>query len=135
MSDLLPYQLAAKKKRADIEAALSKALPDTDGIVHSEVFDPWADVISGIHGSYSSESDELMIAALEAVRDRKTFEFIDERGFVAEFALYVLSGQNLIEYGSSPRGGWPEHELEDHWQALIDKWKAYVEIVWNEDHQ
>jgi hypothetical protein len=118
--------------RASLEAALAKPLPESAGLVHLEVFDPWEDVIEGIHGSYSSDSDELMIAALKAVRDKTTFEFIETRGFVAEFALYVLSGHGLTEYGGSPRGGWPDPEVADLWQPLIDKWEAYAVIAWGE---
>lgn len=118
--------------REKIEAALNKPLPEKDGIVHTEVFEPWQDVIQGILGNYSSDSDDLMIGALEAVRDRRTFEWIDEKGFAAEFALYVLAGHDLIDYGTSPRSGFVTFEIKDLWQPLIDKWKAYREIVWAE---
>jgi len=116
--------------RQKLEAALQKPLSESADLVHSEVFDPWEDVITGIYGNYSSESDDLMIEALEAVRDKATFAFIDKRGFVAEFILYVLAGHDLIDYGTSPRGGWPSHGIEDLWQPLIDKWRAYAKIVW-----
>lgn len=115
--------------RASLEAALAKPLPEKDQIVHTEVFDPWMDVIHGISGSYSSESDDLMVDALEAVRDGKTFEFVDAWGFAGEFALYVLDGHGLIDCGTSPRGGWPANEVSDLWQPLIDKWNAYRDIV------
>ena len=118
--------------REALLAALEKPLPaDAEG-VHSDVFDPWADVISGIFGSYASQSDDAMIAALKAVRDRKTFEFIDTHGFLGEFILYVLAGHYLTEYGTSPRSGWPRPELADVWDQLIEKWEAYAAIVWNE---
>lgn len=118
--------------RAKLEAALAKPLPDDPDMIHAGVFDPWCDVLSGIHGSYSSESDTLMIEALEASRDRRTFDLIEARGFVAEFALYVLSGHGLTDYGTSPRGGWPEHEIKDLWQPLINKWRSYAAIVWGD---
>lgn len=116
--------------REKLTAALAKPLPDDAEHVHTEVFDPWGDVIEGIHGSYAKESDDLIIDALKAVRDSKTFEFIAERGFLGEFALYVLSGHGLTDYGTSPRGGWPDLEIEDLWQPLIDKWEAYSAIYW-----
>jgi hypothetical protein len=94
-------------------------------------FNPWGDVIHGIHGTYCSESDDLMIEVLEAVRDRTTWDLIERRGFVAEFIPYVLAGHDLIGYGTSPQGGYPEHP--DLWQPLIDKWKAYRDIVWADD--
>lgn len=119
--------------RARLERALAKPLPVDSLSISTDNFDPWEDVIEGIHGSYAEASDELFIAALESVRDRKTFDFIDQRGFAGELALYVLSGHGLTEYGTSPRGGWARPEIEDLWQPLIDKWKAYARIVWGND--
>ena len=117
--------------RIKLTRALAKPLPASSDTISIDDFDPWEDVICNIHGGYASESDRLMIAALEAVRDRKTFEFIKKDGFAGELVLYILSGNHLINYGTSPRGGWPMHE--DLWQTLIDKWKAYAAIVWGDD--
>lgn len=116
--------------RDKVERALAKPLPGSAYDVGPDVFMPWEDVIEGIFGSYASESDEVMIAALEAVRDKQTFEFIDQRGFLGEFVLYVLAGHGLTEYGTSPRGGWPAPEIEGMWQQLIDKWRDYARVVW-----
>lgn len=95
-----------------------------------DAFDPWEDIIHGIHGSYSSESDAMMVEALEAIRDGATFEYIKKRGFAGEFVLYVISGHGLIEYGTSPRGGWPISPLRDVWQTIIDKWVSYADAQW-----
>lgn len=120
--------------RQKIETALAKPLPEDAQSVYFEVFDPWHDVIRGIHGNYAEASDDLMIEALEAVRDRTTFEFVEREGFVAEFILYVLSGHGMIEYGTSPRGGWPDPEIADLWPALIEKWRGYRDVVWRDSH-
>jgi hypothetical protein len=120
-------------KREQLEAALQKPIYGLDEPTGTDDFDPWEDVVQGIHGSYASESDALMVEALKAVRDKATFEFIDRRGFLGEFALYVLSGHGLLEYGTSPRGGWPAPEIADLWQPLIDKWEAYELAAWG-DH-
>jgi len=117
--------------RGKLKAALDKPLPEDGQSVHDEVFDPWSDVIEGIYGSYSSESDDLMIGALKAVRDKTTFDFIRDQGFAGEFALYVLAGHRMTEYGTSPRGAWADFAIEDLWQPLIDKWEAYAKIVWS----
>lgn len=114
------------KLRETLEAALAKPSRQTEDDIDVSFFDPWGDVISGICGSYADESDELMIMALEAVRDRQTFEMIKTHGFAAEFMLYVLAGHGLLEYGTSPRGGWPDPDIADLWERLIDKWKAYM---------
>ena len=117
--------------RQSLEIALSKPSPEIKSdIGDPDYFDPWEDVIHGIYGSYASESDDLMIAALKAVQDHTTFEFIATRGFAAEFALYVLAGHGLLEYGTSPRGGWPDIDVADLWDQLIDKWERYRLISW-----
>lgn len=118
--------------RERLEAELAKPLAETEETLSDELFDPWHGVIDGIYGSYSSESDRLMIAALEAARDGKTFELINKEGFAAEFILYVLAGHGLIEYGTSPRGGWPDYTVKDLWQPLIDKWRGYYVNTWGE---
>ena len=119
--------------RARLEAALAKPVAERGDLIGMDEFDPWQDVIKGIHGSYAGRSDALMIAALEAVRDRTTYEWIEREGFEAEFVLYVLSGHGLTEYGTSPRGAWPDPDVADLWQPLIDKWKAYSLACWGED--
>lgn len=125
-----PHQKFARLRREDLQAALALPLPATAEDVGCEgFFAPWENVIRGIHGDYSSESDDLMIATLEAVRDGKTFDLIKEKGFVVEFMLYVLSGHGLTDYGTSPRGAWPDQR--DLWQPLIDKWKAYRDVMWS----
>ena len=119
--------------RKALQVALSKPLTESDDIVHDGVFDPWEDILSGIHGFYSSESDDLMISAMEAVRDRSTFDFIEERGFAGEFALYVLSGHGMLDCGVSPRGGWPDSSIADLWGDLIAKWQDYAVTQWGGD--
>jgi hypothetical protein len=117
--------------RERILAELAKPVEEQ---VHTESFDPWGEVIQGIYGSYASQSDVLMIRVLEAVRDRKTFDLINNEGFAAEFMLYVLAGRQMLEYGTSPRGGWPDPEIEDLWQPLINKWREYFRAHWGEEY-
>jgi hypothetical protein len=125
------YQQQQAEEHAKLQAVLAMPLPATkDDVGVVGFFDPWEDVIKGIYGNYSSECDDLMIATMEAVRDGKTFDLIKEKGFAAEFMLYVLAGHGLTEYGTSPRGAWPEHR--ELWQPLIDKWKAYRAVAWAE---
>lgn len=115
--------------RAKLETALAKPHAPPNEISCDD-FDPWSDVISGIHGSYSEASDDLFIGALIAVRDHTTWDFIKSEGFAGEFVLYVLSGHGYLNYGTSPRGGWWDEELEGLLQPLIDKWSEYARIHW-----
>lgn len=123
------YERRQKSLKEKLEVALGKPV-DPDGFPSVEDFDPWEDVISGIHGSYAQESDLLFISALEAIRDGRTFEFIQERGFSGEFALYVLSGHGYTQYGTSPRGGWWDVGGVDVLNRLIEKWKEYERAMW-----
>lgn len=117
-----------KNLRQQIEAALAK--PTYHEIVTLDDFDPWNDIIHGIYGSYAAESDRMFIAALIAVRDRNTFDFIKEEGFMGEFCLYVLAGHGYLEYGGSPRGAWWDYSLDGLLQPLIDKWQEYYTERW-----
>lgn len=115
--------------RQRVVAELAKPVDDPS---HAESFDPWGEVIQGIYGCYASHSDVLMIGALEAVRDQKHSEFMEAHGFAGEFMFYVLAGQDMLEYGTSPRYGWPTPEMADLWQPLIDKWREYYRVMWGE---
>lgn len=115
--------------RVKLLAALEMPSPSND-VIGLDAFDPWEHVIKGIHGGYARDCDDLMIEALEAVRDGKPFEFMDRRGLAGELALYILSGHGLTEYGTSPRGAWPDPDVTDLWNQLIAKWKEYAAYVW-----
>lgn len=117
-------------KRVELEAALAKPTAPARDQISCDDFDPWDDIMRGIHGSYASECDALAVDALIAIRDRKTFDFVQARGLAGEFMLYVLSGFGLLNYGTSPRGGWPDEDIADLWQPLIDKWIAYADVAW-----
>lgn len=119
-------------KEEQLQTALAKPFPRPDGLCEYEggCFNPWRDVIQGIYGDYNSEADRLMLGALEAVRDSTTFEFIEREGFAGEFMFYVLAGHGLIDYGTSPRGGWFSLDFPELLDPLIEKWQAYSELTW-----
>lgn len=121
-----------RSARARIVAALAKPLPADDQDVGKFTFNPWEDVIEGISGGYSSQSDAIAIEALEAARDRTTFDFISRVGYAGEFMLYVFAGHGMVNYGTSPRGCWPDETITELWQPLIDKWRAYYVVYWGE---
>lgn len=118
--------------RAKLEAALAKPIAADDQPIHSETFDPWGDVIQGIYGDYSSESGELMLETIKAVKNGTTFDLMKQKGFIVEFMLYVLAGHGLTEYGTSPRGAWPDPLVADLWDELIEKWEAHNKMLWSE---
>lgn len=123
--------MATSELRQRIEAAL--ALPDQPGRgdvnYDPDCFDPWEHVIMGIDGSYSSAMDQLfmevmILASKHDMGDRCSTDP------AAELVAYILSGHGMLEYGTSPRVGWPAPEIEDLWVPLIDKWAMYYRITW-----
>lgn len=123
--------------RERLLAALAKPAPQTlDDIRYSnmgERFHPWEDVIHGIDGTYSSACDDLMIKALEAVRDNSHHDLCRDYGLAGQVALFILSGHDLTSYGTWPLSGWPNEDIADLWQPLIDRWKAYRRAKWKVD--
>ena len=116
--------------REKIIQALEKPnASDAQGFSLDE-FDPWGDIVHGIHGSYNSACDEIMLEALKAVRDKTTYAFINDYGLAGEMALYILSGHGLTDYGTSPRVAWPDHTIADLWSVIIYKWERAAEIRW-----
>lgn len=111
--------------KGEIRPRLERAL-----MLKGKRFWPWGEAIRGVDGSYAFFCDNLAIEALKAARDRTTFEFVDKHGDAGELMLYILSANDLTDYDISPRGCWPNREIEDLWQPLIDKWEEYARAMW-----
>ena len=118
-----------EERRKKLIEALGKPVTNDRSV---ESFDPWHDIIEGILGSYSSSMDLIFINALKAIRDRTTFDFIKDN-YAHEMALYVLAGQGYTDYGTSPRGGWPDSWCADLWDGMIAKWEEYYKVTWEMD--
>ena len=121
--------MSNEERRKKLIEALEKPVSNDPSI---EAFDPWHDIIEGILGSYSSSMDLIFINALKAVRDKTTFKFIFNND-AHEMALYILAGQGYTDYGTSPRGGWPDSWCADLWDDMIAKWEEYYAVTWDED--
>lgn len=118
--------MSNEERRKKLIEALEKPVSNDPSI---EVFDPWHDIIEGVLGSYSSSMDLIFINALKAIRDRTTFKFIFNND-AHEMALYILAGQGYTDYGTSPRGGWPDSWCADLWDDMIAKWEEYYKATW-----
>lgn len=115
----------------ELRRQLAKAAPTgPDDIV--DTFDPW-EILPCFYGSYSSAFDDVAILVLENIRDEKFGEAAGE-GVAHEMFREVLCTYNLCDYGTSPRGCFPnwgsgfEHTLDD----LIDKWRQYRTAQWED---
>lgn len=121
-------------KRKELEAALSKPLMDSGCGPSVDEFDPWGDIIKGIYGNYNASCDILFIEALKAVRDGTQREYLNKYQWAGELTLHTLAGHGLTDYGTSPRGAWPDWELKDLWDNLIEKWIHHYELHWEEPY-
>lgn len=120
--------------REKLEVALAKPVatgPNPD--IHSEVFNPWDDVIEGVAGDYSSECDRIMIAALKALMNRDLKAFLASEGLAGEITIYILTGHGFVDYGIGPTGGWPDLDIQDLWGPLIVKWEEYYHETWRDE--
>jgi len=90
-------------------------------------FDPW-EVFDCFYGSYSSEFDDMAIEVLEAIqRGQFTNEPLSHQMF-----REVLCHYGLCDYGTSPRGCFPDwgSGFAELLPDLIAKWKQYRDVEW-----
>ena len=121
------------KKHAAAAAIVARALalPDmpadklcSDG----ECFNPW-DLFPCLYGSYSSEFDSMAIAVLEDIKNG-TYKRDD---LASEMFREMLCLADLCDYGTSPRVCFPTTEFEAVLPALIERWRAYAKIQWEQE--
>ena len=93
--------------------------------------DPWA-AFPAFYGSYSSDFDDMAILVLENIRDGK-WGADNGEGLAHEMFREVLCTSGLCNYGTSPRGCFPEPEFAEVLPALIEKWRAYRDAQWQDD--
>lgn len=96
--------------------------PYSDG----EHFDPW-ELLPCLFGSYSSAFDDLAISVLTDVRDGS---FI-RNDLASEMFREMLCKADLC-YGTSPRTCFPTEYFRALLPRLIERWKRYAELMWDE---
>lgn len=130
------HEQAAAAANQRLRDALDKPLPPKTEMAGGEgYFDPWSDLFDGIVGAYNAELDQLAIDVLKSVRDRTTFDLVDDekRGLAAELFMHMLATW-LCAYGTSPRGVFPATDLiKEMWPELITKWEFWFAIYWGEE--
>ncbi|MEO0828839.1 MAG: hypothetical protein AAFY03_00060 [Pseudomonadota bacterium] len=98
-----------------------------------DCFDPW-EAFPCLYGSYSSEFDDVAILVLENIRDKKFGQSAGE-SIAHEMFREILCTSGLCDYGASPRGCFPDWDSKfaDILPALIEKWKEYRAVMWEDD--
>lgn len=99
--------------------------PHTSGF-----FDPW-EIFPCFYGSYNSDFDDMAILVLENIRHNRFGDRHGE-GLAHEMFREVLCTADLCDYGTSPRGCFPnwDTDFNDLLPALIAKWRAYAGREW-----
>lgn len=122
------YELE-ERAASHVREILARPMPESGNDLGCEGdFDPW-DIFPSIYGSYSSEFDKCAIEVLCDLRDLECRR-ID---LAAEIIREMLCVADLCEYGTSPRTCFPSHEFAALLPSLIEKWRAYAALAWDEE--
>ena len=114
----------------ELKAQLAKPISDReDGMASVEEFDPW-EIFPSLYGSYSSEFDDMAILVLGNIINKRWGE---GEGLAHEIFREMLCTAGLCDYGTSPRGCFPNYSIkgiEEMLTALLEKWRAYRIANW-----
>jgi len=114
----------------ELKAQLAKPISDREDEMDSvEEFDPW-EIFPSLYGSYSSEFDDMAILVLDNIVNKRWGE---REGLAHEIFREMLCTAGLCDYGTSPRGCFPNHSIkgiEEMLAALLEKWRAYRIANW-----
>lgn len=88
--------------------------------------DFWSDILQMECGGYNSAVDEHVLIVLEEsnTQQRYTSDIAEKNGWPEEYVeliKYILCGAGLCEYGTSPRGAFIEHSIQELLPQLIKR--------------
>ena len=98
-----------------------------------EVFDPWA-AFPCLYGSYSAAFDNMAILVLDNILNKR-WDGDHGEELAHEMFREMLCTAGLCDYGTSPRGCFPDPRVSDIdalLTALLEKWRAYREAEWSD---
>lgn len=117
-----------------IRELLKKPVVSPNDLEHGtdRAFDPW-DAFPCFYGSYSRAFDDMAILVLSNIAEGK-FGASAGEGLAHEMFREVLCTSGLCDYGTSPRGCFPDwgSGFEEVLPRLIEKWKEYRDAGWGE---
>lgn len=124
----------SKKPIDKLKTILDKPLPPNPeyaGVIDEQTneqmyFDPWE--IFPFYGNYSSAFDDM---ALRVLVNLSTSRFVGEK-LAEEMFREVLCTLELCDYGTSPRVCFPTPEFRELLPQLIQKWRDYYQVIWEE---
>lgn len=83
--------------------------------------DFWCDILDVGCSGYNSQVDDDVIRVLEKMLAGHLVP--SECSSHDELISYILCDSGLAEYGTSPRGAWICHEVQDIIPAVIERWR------------
>jgi len=93
-------------------------------------FDPWEALGLPIYG-YASAFDQCAIQVLEGFK--KPYQ--DRRSDLSsDMFREMLCAKDFCDYGTSPRGCFPNLNFAELLPLLIDKWKEHYALNWDEPY-
>ncbi|NJL70374.1 MAG: hypothetical protein HC888_01590 [Candidatus Competibacteraceae bacterium] len=93
-----------------------------------DVFDPWEAVFPMLYGTYDSAFGDCAIALLENLLVNNW----DNEDLATDIMRELLCGQDLCEYGSSPRVCFPTSEFRTMLPELIRRWRWHESVFWRQ---
>lgn len=103
-----------------------------EGYTNPDYFDPWRPFERCIYGSYSSDFDDMAILVLDNIVNKRWGASAGE-GLAHEMFREMLCVADLCDYGTSPRGcfpNWSIDGIEELLVALLEKWREYRRVQW-----
>lgn len=99
-----------------------------------DTFDPWEPFERSLYGSYSSEFDDMAITVLENILHQRWGRDHGE-SLAHEVFREILCNAGLCDYGTSPRGCFPDwgSGFADVLPLYLQKWKQYRAVEWGDE--
>lgn len=106
---------------------------ECDPVTHLSVyFDPW-EVFPCFYGVYSSDFDDVAILVLDNMLNKR---FGGQHGESVAHEMFreVLCTSDLCDYGTSPRGCFPNwgSGFDELLPGFLEKWKQYRQGFWGD---
>lgn len=128
---MYPFRDRQKEAAEKLAALMAKPVPETaEDAGWDERFDPWETFSGSLYGSYSGAFDHMAITVLRNIQSKR---WGGDHGETLAHEMFreMLCVADLCDYGVSPRGCFPTLEFEPLLPALIEKWEAYADVMWD----
>ena len=106
------------------ERAVQEVVKLLDQPGHSDLWE----LFPYLYGTYNSEFDICMIDVLTDINNGT----VTRDDLASEIIKEILCTSNLCDYGTGPRTCFPTEDFKKILPLLIERWKSYYEVEWDE---